>query len=57
MKRDGKPVKPQKSNVDKTRFSACFSARFINILSTLKSKICKEMPVLCKEMPVYAGFQ
>ena len=27
-----------------------FSAHFINILSTLKSKICKEMPV-------YAGFQ
>ena len=50
MKRDGKPVKPLKSNVDKTRFSACFSVRFINILSTLKSKICKEMPV-------YAGFQ
>ena len=45
-----KTAKPQKSNVDKTRFLTHFRGRFINILSTLKSKICKEMPV-------YAGFQ
>ena len=45
-----KTVKPLKSNVDKTRFLTHFRGRFINILSTLKSRICKEMPV-------YAGFQ
>ena len=44
-----KTAKPQKSNVDKTRFLTHFRGRFINILLTLKSKICKEMPV-------YAGF-
>ena len=33
-----------------TRFLTHFRGRFINIISTLKSRICKEMPV-------YAGFQ